>query len=114
MAQRNREVFKRYSCKLAMSLPMDDSLFVANLAAHSLLPGDTKGQITSRSTQVEKATYFLDHVIKQSLDADSTGHFNNLLSIMKDSDYCYVDELASQILQDVSLEPSGNHKGYLE
>ena len=76
---------------------MDDGLFMALLSEHELLPGDMENKIKAEATQVEKATYFINHVIKPSLDIDSTVYPEQLLVAMKESDYVHVKELANKI-----------------
>ena len=89
------EVFKQFFAKLAKSLPMDDPIFVAELFSHDLLPGDHYDKVKSLATRADKATHFLDSVIRPAInDVDS---FNELLNVMEDSEYSNVKELAQQI-----------------
>ena len=90
------EVFKQFFAKLAKSLPMDDPIFVAELFSHDLLPGNHYDQVKSLATRADKATHFLDSVIRPSIVTDD-GSFNELLNVMEDSEYCNVKELAQQI-----------------
>ena len=83
--------------KLVKCLPMDDTHFITELSAEELLPGDTDSKIKAKATQVEKALYFLDHVIKPALDIDDTSGFDNLLSIMETCGYTHVQKLAVTI-----------------
>ena len=83
--------------KLVKCLPMDDTHFITKLSAKQLLPGDTESKIKTLSTQADKASYFLSHVIKPALDIDETSYFVELLSIMQDCGYKHVEKLAVTI-----------------
>ena len=83
--------------KLVKCLPMDDTLFITKLSACKLLPGDTHSQLKTLPTRVDKASYFLDHVIKPALDIDDTSSFDDLLSVMEDCGYAHVEKLACKI-----------------
>ncbi|XP_065920759.1 protein NLRC3-like isoform X2 [Dysidea avara] len=74
---------------------MDDAIFIAELFSANLLPGNVKNQVKSMTTQADKATHFLDHVIQPSV---ATGrHFCDLIQVMEDSEYGDVKELAKLI-----------------
>ena len=87
---------------------MDDPNFTANLYSAGLLPSYLKEYVESRSpaTRTEKATRFLDQVIKPSMAS-----FNGLLNVMEDSEYQHVKDLAKQIrlntLKKISSTDSG-------
>ena len=83
--------------KLVKCLPMDDTHFTTKLSAQQLLPGDTENKIKPLSTQADKASYFLNHVIKPALDINETSSFDKLLSIMQNCDYIHVEKLAVTI-----------------
>ena len=103
------EVFKQFFAKLAKSLPMDDPIFVAELFSHDLLPGNHYDQVKSLATRAEKATHFLDSVIRPAIISD-VGSLNELLNVMEDSEYCNVKELAQQIrskLKEGSVNTTG-------
>ena len=93
------EVFTKFYSQLVKSLPMNDALFRAELFTNSLLPGDHKEHVESLSlpTKAEKASYFLDHVIKPSVTGDDGSSFDKLLNVMEDSDHQGVKELAELI-----------------
>ena len=103
------EVFKQFFAKLAKSLPMDDPIFVAELFSHDLLPGDHYDQVESRSTRADKAVYFLNRVIKPAM-VTNAGSFNELLSVMENSEFCNVKDLAQQIRCKLKEEPVGTDK----
>ena len=97
-----KEIYQRYFSKLIKCLPMDDGLFLAMLSEHELLPGDTEGKVKSLATQTEKATYFISHVIKPSLDVDSRVYLNKLLLVMSESGYKHVEEISSRIKSEIA------------
>ena len=83
--------------KLVKCLPMDDTHFITKLSAQQLLPGDTENKIKPLTTQADKASYFLSHVIKPALDINETSSFDTLLCIMQNCDYIHVQKLAVTI-----------------
>ena len=98
------KVFQQFYSKLVEALPMDDAIFIAKLYSVRLLPSHLKEYVESRSpaTRAEKATRFLDQVIKLSMTS-----FTELLSVMEESEYQHVKELAKQIrTSDAEEKPS--------
>ena len=88
------ELFQQFYGKLVETLPMDDPNFTAKLYSARLLSSYLKEYVESRSpaTRTEKATRFLDQVIKPSVTS-----FDKLLHVMEDSEYQHVKELSKQI-----------------
>jgi len=95
--KQNLKIFNKYTEKLIKCLPMNDVCFIAKLSNHKLLPGDTKDQLKAKPTPAEKASYFLDNVIKPALDIDDTSSFDSLLSVMEHCGYTHVEKLAREI-----------------
>ena len=91
------EVFKKFYVQLVKKLPINDTLFTAELFANDLLPGDHKEHVESLPTKSDKASYFLDHVIKPSVTSDDGSSFDKLLNVMEDSDHQGVKELTKLI-----------------
>ena len=91
------EVFQQFYVELVTILPMNDSLFLAKLFAHGLLPGDLKQQINAKNTPVDKATCFLDHKISSDVSVGNSTSFNKLLDVMEDSGNDSLKELAEEI-----------------
>jgi len=91
------KVFQHFFPQLVDILPMDDVTFTAQLFSTNLLPGNVKEQVKSQATSADKATHFLDHVIKPSLTSSVGNSFNKLLKVMEDSEYDNVKELSKQI-----------------
>ena len=73
------EVFTKFYLQLVTTLPIDDPLFTAKLFTNDLLPGDHKGHVESLPTKSDKASYFLDHVIKPSVTSNDGSSFINSL-----------------------------------
>ena len=91
------EVFKQFYHKLVVTLPMNDVTFTAQLVTRDLLPGNLSDQVKSLATSSDKATHFLDCVIKPAVTIGVDRSFNKLLTIMEDSEYHTVKDLALQI-----------------
>ena len=100
------EVFRRFYVKLIKMLPMNDSLFLAELFACDLLPGNLEQQIEAKETPVDKATCFLNHRIKTDISIDDSTSFNKLLNIMEDSDYDNLKVLAEEIKTALKPQPA--------
>ncbi|XP_065883280.1 uncharacterized protein [Dysidea avara] len=92
------QVFKKYYYDLVKSLPMNDTLFIASLYSNNLLPGDMKDVIESISTKAQKATKFLDSIIKPTIESNDGTRFGVLLEVMKDSEDYNIRKLADTIL----------------
>ena len=100
-------VYCKHVEKLVKCLPMDDTRFIIKLSAEELLPGDTESKIKAMhtSTQAEKASYFLGHVIKPALDIGDTSNFDKLLSVMQTSGYEHVQKLAVTVKLEIDNKP---------
>ena len=97
------KVYENYVEKLVKCLPMNDDHFVAILSAKQLLLGDAGNKIKQLSTQSDKASYFLNHVIKPALDNDdNSDYFEKLLSVMQNCGYDHVQKLSCEIKCDVN------------
>ena len=77
---------------------MNDTLFIASLYSNNLLPGDMKDVIESISTKAQKATKFLDSIIKPTIESNDGTRFGVLLEVMKDSEDYNIRKLADTIL----------------
>ena len=95
--------------KLVRCLPMDDTHFITKLSAKQLLPGDTESKINALSTQADKVSYFLCHVIKPALDIDHISGFDELLTIMQSCGYIHVKDLAATIESQLTPEEMNLH-----
>ena len=102
------EVFQQFYSKLVETLPMDDPNFTAKLYSARLLSSYLKEYVESRSpaTRTEKATRFLDQVIKPSVTS-----FDKLLHVMEDSEYQHVKEVAGEIKRNILEQRSTTNDG---
>ena len=81
----------------ALELPMNDEFFMGELFARKLLPGNLKATIKALSTGAEKASKFLDDVIKPSLENNDCNKFQTLLRLMMENDDDTIKKLAERI-----------------
>ena len=91
------EVFQKFYKQLVALLPLDDSLFLAELFTYDLLPNDLKGQIEASTTRADKATIFLDHRIRSEIHAGYSTSFTKLLNVMENSGDCSLTSLTREI-----------------
>ena len=94
-----KALFQHFFSKLVNILPMNDATFIAELYKNGLLPGDLKDKISAQDTRNKKSEYFLDNAaaIKPSVTSDVGTNFNDLLTVMENSEYKEVKSLAKQI-----------------
>ena len=110
-SNRFMRVFQQFYSELVETLPMDDAVFIAKLFSNDLLPGDLKNQLKLlHRTSKDKATLFLDSVIKPSVTSDGGSSFDKLLNVMKDSEYQHAKKLTTWIIT-ILQETSDNDKG---
>lgn len=76
---------------------MKDSTFLLTLKECNLLLRNVSTTLESLTKVTEKASYFLDNVIKFSLDAGGDTYFHRLLTIMTESGYEQAMDLAKKI-----------------
>ncbi|XP_065917333.1 NACHT, LRR and PYD domains-containing protein 12-like isoform X3 [Dysidea avara] len=99
-------VFQHFYPRLVEILPMNDVTFLSKLYSVKLLPGNMKDQVQACPTQADKATYFLDHVIKPSVISGVGKSFDSLLAVMENSEYDGVKELAKMMRNRMENEQS--------
>ena len=77
-------------------LPMDDPMFLAELIAGKMFPGDSKDQVKAKPTKAQKATEFLNRCIEPAFsdDGNSNSALDKLLTIMEESDFEPAKDLA--------------------
>ena len=76
---------------------MNDDAFLKALRKKNILPGDVKNNLKQFSDASEKASYFIENVIKKGFDRGDDSCFTNLLAAMKESRYGEVKDLAEEI-----------------
>lgn len=105
MAKRSaKELFEQYHTALVFVLPVKDSDFMDELHKHDLLPGDLKTKLESLIERNERSSYFLDSIIKPGLAVGKNRHFVSLLTVMKNSKYENVQDLARKIEEDLAAD----------
>lgn len=92
------EVLMLNYAKLTRTLPLKDPIFVAELYAHGLLPGDLMDQIqrTDR-TEAANSICFLNSKIKRDVEIKCFESFNILLAVMESCEYKGTKNLAEKI-----------------
>ena len=80
---------------------MKDPTFVSNLC--QLLPGNRKGEVDSQITEAKAATYFLDNVIKPTVETQCGDNesFDILLSAMESYGSIPLGKLAQTIKEEI-------------
>jgi len=105
MAKRSAvELFEHYYIALVYLLPVKDENFIEGLFKHNLLPEDVKSSLQSLTVCKERASYFLDSVIKPELAVGNSEKFVVLLTVMKSGDRDDVKELAEEIEKELAID----------
>ena len=97
----NSELFEKHYQAFVATLPMKSVSFLAQLEEHSLLPTDIMDMLDSMKTSAERASYFLDTMIKPEISDSSNEGFNMLLRVMRKSNYDHVKDLSFRIKPDL-------------
>ena len=69
-----------------------------NFFSRRLLSHDKKCKLDVLTPTEEKIRYFLDTILIPGLDIDYTGHFDEMIRLMKDSDDILTRHLAEKLL----------------
>ena len=88
------ELFERYHQTLIFSLPMKNAKFLGKLYENDLVFEDLN--LESLGTCNERASYFLDKIIKPTLEDCDNANFVKLLSVMKNSSYDHVKQIKKE------------------
>ena len=98
MAKRSSlELFEHYYQGLIYSLPMKDANFMDHLIKHGLVSIDIRKILEGLSAHKERASYFLDNVIKPKILVGNNTYFDKLLTVMNNSNYDNTKDLAKEI-----------------
>ena len=100
------DVYKKFYVELTKVLPMIVNNLVTKLYSSKLLSDHHKSRIDSLPTDEEKTTYFLDKVIKPSIQIECAKLFDEMLTVMKNSDDYTVNYLVDEIQKFVSSSTS--------
>ena len=98
------QLFEQYYKTLIYSLPMKDGAFMDELLTNDLLTGDSKIKLESLAVHNQRASYFLDNVIKPELAVGNSRSFVCLLTIMKSNKHDNVKELAKEIENELAID----------
>ena len=91
------EIFDKFNQALINDLPMKDDRFLSQLKEFNLLPKDISSKVESCRRTKERASVFLDNVIKAGLLDDDCSHFTNLINVMIENTRENVVDLAQKI-----------------
>ena len=78
---------------------------VNRFISHELLSLDRKSKLDSLTSR-EKIRYFLDEMLIPGLSIGYTGHFDEMVTMMKESDDILVRSLVKKLMPDVSKDVS--------
>ena len=101
MTTAHMKVYQNNTEKLVTVLPMNDVKFATRLKENKILPDSVDAHIKSLPTESDKADYYLNNVIKKSLDIDETAEFENLLTVMEKCGHASVEKLATKMKSDL-------------
>ena len=97
------DLFDKHYQELINNLPMTDEAFLKELSKHGLLSKDENTKIGSLTESSERASYFLDNVIKPKLYNNNVLNLQKLLNIMKESKLEEVKKLTIIIKSELIL-----------
>ena len=100
-------VFTQFYGKLVKTLPMNDAIFIASLYEQNLFPGNTKDTVEAKTTECDKAMWFLDNIIKHGNNISDT-NFCKLLCVMEKSDFKATQRLAKEINKEMGKKVKGS------
>ena len=109
MATAHMKIYEENLEKLVTVLPMNDVKFTTRLKRKKILPDSVDAHIKSLPTESDKADYYLNNVIKKSLDIDETAEFENLLTVMEKCEYPHIERLTVKMKSDLDNEVKGNN-----
>ena len=103
-----------YYQALIHCLPMKNDMFLSELRQHGLLPETVNTTLKSLASSAERASYFLDTILKPGVSSDGGDCLSKLLSLMKSSALENVAELAKKIMAELDdIIKSGEYQNKL-
>lgn len=98
MPETIKKKYLNFLPKFVSILPMNDAMFCAGLATAGLFPGNTFVVVTVQQTREERALKFLRECIEPGffMDDNSNDSLDRLLSVMEESYFEHVKDLAKQ------------------
>ena len=82
------------------------SKLVDRLYSRELLSFDRKSRLDSLTSLEEKIKHFLNVILIPGLNVDYTGHFDEMVDMMKESDDVLFKCLVKKLIPDVSAAPT--------
>ena len=79
---------------------------VERFYSRKLLPFDRKSELDNVTSLKEKTRHFLDAILIPGLNAGYTGHFDEMVVMMKESDDILVKFLVEKLIPGVSIAPT--------
>ena len=100
--------------KLVKALPMNDVTFTTQLSSKKILPASIDAHIKSLPTKSDKADYYLNNVIKSSLDIGETRELETLITVMNKCGYPHVERLAKAMKSNLDKQLKGEYIAFCE
>jgi len=97
------DFFELFYQPLIKLLPFQDRKFISDLHGQDLIPTDVSASIESFATCEEKASYFLDMVVKSDLMNGDCTSFNKLAVVMNRSKYDELQHIAAIMMSSSAL-----------
>jgi len=96
------EVFETYYHGMISLLPMREPHFILQLQSSSLLPTQVETILQSLRSSKEKASYFLDNVIKPELHDNVHNKLDQLLTLMMDDNNDDIKQFANKVKVEIT------------
>ena len=103
-----QKVFETFYHGIISLLPMRDSDFISQLQKSNLLPAHVETTLKSLHSSKEKASYFLDCVIKPELHDNIHNKLDQLLTLMMDDNDDDIKEFAKKVTAELHRITSGD------
>ena len=99
-----KKTVEKWYPKLLTQIPISE--LVDRLDSLQLLSSNRKSKLNNLTSPEEKAKYFLDEMLIPGLSIEYTGHFDEMVKMMKESDDVSIKLLVENMTRDVSNAPS--------
>ena len=103
-AEDAKRAVKRCYPNLLELLPINK--LVERLYSRELLSFDQKSRFDSLTSPEEKIRHFLDAILIPGLNIDYTGHFDEMIIMMRESDEVLIKCLVKKLIPDVADAPA--------
>ena len=106
-AEEAKRAVKRCYLNLLELLPINR--LVERLYSRALLSIDRKSQIDALTSSKEKIRHFLDAILIPGLNVDYTGHFDEMVSMMQESDDVLIKCLVEKLTPGSTTPSTGSY-----